>query len=255
MSVARQILKASLSLVCPRSLFLMRGPRDCGGIALTFDDGPHPEETPRLLDMLHAHHISATFFVIGREAEKYPGIIRRIVAEGHDLGTHTYSHGEPAATSARELREELDSCQRVLEDITGQTTNLFRPPYGKLSLPKLCKLWCARQTVVLWNVDPRDFAAKSPDEIPHWCAEYQPAAGDVLLFHDNHPHATQGMWQLSERVRARGLEFVRLTDWLRTCPDFRPSAHLDQRRHTSLRQEGEADNQISKGLQRETVTP
>ncbi len=129
----------------------MRRPAVC----LTFDDGPHPEHTPRLLDALAAEHVKATFFVVGCRAQRYPDLVRRMVREGHDVGHHSYFHREPAATSCRSLMWEVDETVGLLRDEFGIHSTLFRPPKGVVTLPKLTGLWARGQTVVLWTVDAR----------------------------------------------------------------------------------------------------
>src|SRR5436305_246824 len=89
----RQVCRYGLAAMLPRRVYLTHGPRRGREMCLTFDDGPHPDLTPRLLDLLADLQVRATFFLIGQEAEKYPEIVRRIAAEGHTVGNHTYSHG------------------------------------------------------------------------------------------------------------------------------------------------------------------
>ena len=101
-SCIRQTIRSGLSLVLPPRLPHTRGPRHSKSVCLTFDDGPHPEHTPRLLDRLAELNVPATFFLIGQEAEKYPDIVRRLVAEGHAIGNHTYSHPVRETLSARQ---------------------------------------------------------------------------------------------------------------------------------------------------------
>ena len=214
MNAFRQAMKSALSAMLPPHLLLTQGPRDASGIALTFDDGPHPKHTPPLLDALQVHGIHATFFVVGREAEWYPEIVRRIVADGHEIGGHTYTHSDPARTSARKLRDELRRSRDLLEGITGRPLRLFRPPFGKMSALKFWEAWRAHQTVVLWNADPRDFAMTSPNDVARWCQNYVPQNGDVLLFHDNHPHAVRAVPLVGESAARQNLTFRRISDWI-----------------------------------------
>ncbi len=104
-------------------------------VALTFDDGPDPTWTPRVLDLLKERGVKAAFFVIGRNAEHYPNLVKRMVAEGHEIGNHTYSHGNLAEMAEWRWRLELDSTERLIETITGYSTALFRPPYNADSTP------------------------------------------------------------------------------------------------------------------------
>ena len=188
MSFLRQIAKHALTAMLPRDIIVSRGVGE--GIALTFDDGPHPEFTPRLLDALNAAGISATFFVTGDRANRHRDILQRIAADGHDIGNHTWSHSEPRETSAGQLIDEVRHTRDLIEDVTSRECRLFRPPKGELTLRKLLALRRERQTIVLWNQDTKDYRmSEASDEIVAWCCGYQPASGDIVLMHDNHPHA------------------------------------------------------------------
>src|ERR1700733_14183506 len=99
-------------------------------IALTFDDGPNPTWTPKLLDILASHEVSATFFLLGAQANAYPELVRRIAAAGHVIGNHTWSHPNLARSSSEVIREELKRTQQTLQQTTHAPIMFFRPPYG-----------------------------------------------------------------------------------------------------------------------------
>jgi peptidoglycan/xylan/chitin deacetylase (PgdA/CDA1 family) len=208
-----QLCRRGLAALLPRDAYLVRGPAD-GCVCLTFDDGPHPEHTPRLLGVLREHGVPATFFVVGREAERYPELVRRAAAEGHLIGQHTFSHAEPAQTSAAALLEDVRRADAVLAGILGEPPRLFRPPKGKLTLGKCWRLWRAGRTVVLWNADPKDYACRSEAEVAAWFEAHPPAAGDVVLLHDVWPYAAAALPGVIARARARGLRFATLARWL-----------------------------------------
>ena len=187
MGMLRQLSKTTCELLLPRQSFLTRG--SAAGICLTFDDGPHPEYTPRVLDNLASGGLRGTFFVVGERAEQHPEIVRRIVNEGHEIGNHTWTHGEPAETSTATFMEELARTRSLIQDLTGEDCRIVRPPKGMLSLPKAWALLKSRQTIVLWNVDTKDYRMESWTEMEDWCRTYQPTRGDIVLMHDNRPHA------------------------------------------------------------------
>ena len=188
MSLLRQLAKRTLTALLPCDAIVARGAGD--GIALTFDDGPHPEFTPRLLDALNAAGTTATFFVVGERAARHRDILQRIADDGHEIGNHTWSHSEPRETSARKLIDEVRRTRDLIEDVTSRECRLFRPPKGELTLRKLLALRREQQTIVLWNQDTKDYRmSEASDEIVAWCRSYQPAFGDIVLMHDNHPHA------------------------------------------------------------------
>ncbi|HEY3661428.1 MAG TPA: polysaccharide deacetylase family protein, partial [Candidatus Udaeobacter sp.] len=141
-------------------------------VAITFDDGPDPRWTPKILDILKAANVKATFFVVGVNAERYPALVRRIVNEGHEIGNHTYYHPNLALCWPEHIRLELNATQLLLETITGRATTLFRPPYaadtGPTELSELAPLKIAEDLnylVVLENIDPQDWAKPGADII------------------------------------------------------------------------------------------
>lgn len=191
---------------------------------LTFDDGPHPEYTPRLLNVMRDSGVKGTFFLVGVHAQSHPELVRRIASEGHAIGHHTFHHKPSEATSARGLLEEVAICRNLLRSLTGRAPSLFRPPNGKLSLHRLCRLWAAGQQVVLWNVDPKDFALGSASELADWFRGHPLLPGDVVLLHDNHPYVAEALPEVIVETRSRGLEFATLGP-----PTFRVGGQLSRR--------------------------
>lgn len=187
MGLLRQFVKTSIETLLPREVFLTRG--RSRHISLTFDDGPHPEFTPRVLDALTASNLRATFFVIGQLAEQHPQLVRRMVDEGHEVGNHTWTHSEPQSTSTDVFLKEIRRTDELLHDLTGQECRQVRPPKGELSLGKLWGLLGMRRTIVLWNQDTKDYLMKSSAEMHTWCDSYRPHEGDIVLLHDNRPFA------------------------------------------------------------------
>ena len=206
MRFVRQIAKKFLSVCFPRSRLLIRGPRSSKPkpkFALTFDDGPHPDHTPQLLDKLDQLGLHATFFVIGRNAEKYPQLIQRMAAAGHDIANHTYTHSEPHLTSVGQFLDEIKQTDGLLDRLTGHSSRFVRPPKGSLNWGKLTGLWRAKKTIVLWNVDPKDFHMKGLDDVTRWCDAYQPSDGDIVLMHDVHPYALPIVERMAVRTASR----------------------------------------------------
>jgi peptidoglycan-N-acetylglucosamine deacetylase len=140
-------------------------PARAGELALTFDDGPNPKWTPRLLDVLCEHGVKATFFVLGGRAQTEPELVRRIAAEGHLIGNHSWSHPNLARTGASKIREELTRTSDTLEQITGERVKYFRPPFGARR-PVVFRI--ARELglrVVTWNAMTSDWSEPSADRI------------------------------------------------------------------------------------------
>ena len=130
----------------------------------------------------------------------------------------------------------MSKTRLVLEEITGQQINLFRPPKGQLTFAKILGLWWAKQTVVLWNVDPRDFRMQDVRQMVSWCDTYAPQAGDIILLHDRFAFAAPAVPLIAERVRANGLSFTRIpaatTPITLRGPADQPSAPLPQLQET-----------------------
>ena len=149
----------------PRRLFMTHGPASSGAVCLTFDDGPHPEYTPRLLQLLSELDVPATFFLVGQEAERFPGIVRQIAEADHVVGNHAFVHRDATLISSKSFLAEVDRAKTLLRELSGQEVDLFRPPHGRLTIPKLLGLWRAGHRVVLWNVDSRDYLEPGPEQI------------------------------------------------------------------------------------------
>ena len=130
---------------------------------MTFDDGPSAANTPRLLDMLKQREIKATFFLIGENAQVYPKIVKQILAEGHEIGNHTWTHPQLSKLSDDRVNFEISKTQNVIKDISGYTPTLLRPPYGAITQKQ--REWIARAlglNVILWSVDPLDWKRPGP---------------------------------------------------------------------------------------------
>lgn len=212
-----------MSAFLPRTLILISGPRRSGQVCLTFDDGPDPVQTPRVLDELARLGISATFFVIGEKAEQYPQIVRRIADEGHALGNHTWSHRLAYDLTTRELMSEIERTDKLLSGLSGAPISLFRPPRGKITIRQMLHIWLRRQTIVLWSSDPKDYQCESADEVRSRLTRRGLRGGDVGLMHDTRPFAADVLPAIAERARADGLTFVTIPAWLRGRQGAQPS--------------------------------
>lgn len=164
--------------------------RDPSEFALTFDDGPNDGHTQRLLDVLAAHDVRATFFLIGKYARQRPGLVRAIHTAGHRVGNHTMSHPWLLATSPRRVREELAGCNAALEDALGQPVRLMRPPHGARRPDVLRAARDLGLTPVLWNAMGFDWrtgatAAQIAEHLERGIARNrQRGHGSNLLLHD-----------------------------------------------------------------------
>jgi peptidoglycan/xylan/chitin deacetylase (PgdA/CDA1 family) len=185
-------------------------------IALTFDDGPYPVDTPMLLAALRASGVHATFFAIGRDAEQYPALVRAIAAGGNELGNHTETH--PAldqlddAAVAAELRDGAATLGRYT---TQQTiTQEFRPPHGRFRPATLAVAQAAGYDTILWNDDPGDWRNVTRTELAAHIARYA-TSPEILLLHSGRPETVALLPALIQRYRAAGYTFVTVSDILR----------------------------------------
>jgi peptidoglycan/xylan/chitin deacetylase (PgdA/CDA1 family) len=211
----RQLFRRGMAALLPRKLFLVRGPRRSRAVALTFDDGPHPVHTAQVLDVLKEHGVHATFFVVGRQAERYPDLVRRIAAEGHEVANHSFFHAEARQLTSGETVCGVLRVQSQLRELVEEVPPLYRPPNGKLSFWRLLRLWWSGMRVVLWNVDPRDYGYEDPKEMADWLRRHPLKGGDVVLFHDRLPLAAAVLPELIETTRRRGLDFVPVSHLVR----------------------------------------
>jgi cellulose synthase/poly-beta-1,6-N-acetylglucosamine synthase-like glycosyltransferase/peptidoglycan/xylan/chitin deacetylase (PgdA/CDA1 family)/spore germination protein YaaH len=197
-------------------------------VAITFDDGPDPRWTPKILDILKAANVKAAFFLVGVNAERYPSLVRRIVDEGHEIGNHTYYHPNLALCWPEHIRLELNATQLLLETITGRATTLFRPPYaadtGPTQLSELAPLKIAEDLnylVVLENIDPQDWAKPGADIILRRIKQ-QRHDGSVILLHDaggDRSQTVEALPRILDWLHTRGDTVVPLSTLLGTTRD------------------------------------
>ncbi len=192
-------------------------------IALTFDDGPDADWTPKILDILEREHVPATFFVIGENALQHPQLLRRIVADGSEIGNHTYTHPNLALSNDRTVNLELNTTQRLVQAYTGRSMTLFRAPYFGDAEPttadELGPALIAQQhgyTVVGLHVDPNDWQRPGTDEIVRQVLQQvddqtPDRSTNVVLLHDgggNREQTIEALPQIIAGLRARGYSFV-----------------------------------------------
>lgn len=153
-------------------------------IALTFDDGPSDKWTPLILDELKKAGLKATFFMIGHHVKKYPNIAQRVNREGHVIGNHTYAHSVIFYYKDAELEEEIRYTEQVIREITGVTTNLFRPPKAWISNQLKKQVKSMGYKVVLWSLNSKDWTYFSAKQMANHLIK-NVKSGDILLFHDS----------------------------------------------------------------------
>ena len=184
-------------------------------VALTFDDGPNEVTTPRVLDVLKRYGVQATFFVVGQSAEQYPEIVQRIVSEGHTVANHTYSHKALfPLSSAQSVKEELQRCNDAIASITGQSVNLFRPPFG-VTNPIIARVVKAMGLQAIgWSIRSLDtLSGRSREQIcRRICNRLHPGA--VILLHDRCKDAEILLEMLMTQLSQRGYKVVSVSELL-----------------------------------------
>jgi peptidoglycan/xylan/chitin deacetylase (PgdA/CDA1 family) len=160
-----------------------RGAAGARRVALTFDDGPDPEWTPRLLRLLAARSVRATFFLIGARAARHPEIVRDLVQAGHEIGNHTWHHRNAWFLSPAATARELVGGARRLEEITGRAPTLYRPPWGIVNVTAILTARRSGFTTVLWSLQPEGLRPRAPAEQLAWCAR-RLHDGAIVDLHD-----------------------------------------------------------------------
>jgi len=208
------LIKRALFSAVPKSQLLEHGNRDRPQIAITVDDGPDPVRTPRMLDIFRDHEVKATFFVVGGAAEQYPEVVRRMRNEGHEVGSHSYSHPYFDKLSWSGAMREIGMTNLVLNRILGEKCKLFRPPHGKLSLRSLLPAWVAGQQVVMWNIDLKDYRA-STGEVEKQLDQTVFAAGDIILYHGTSEPALKALPNVIESALGKNRNAVTISELIR----------------------------------------
>ncbi len=188
---------------------LMHGSRRKKELALTFDDGPHPGYTTRLLEILAQHKITATFFVVGEMAEKSPELIRAEQAAGMEIGNHTYHHVSLPKIPAEFVYDEIKACGEVIRSITGQPADWFRPPGGQYDTTVAEASQALGYTMALWTNDPGDYAHPKPDALLKKTLD-KLTPGGIILLHDGIEETIQILPALLETAQKQGYRFVTL---------------------------------------------
>ena len=198
----------------PRAL--RRGASETGMVALTFDDGPHPEITPIVLDHLAAAGAHGTFFVVGENVHRYPHMVRRIVEEGHSLGVHTTTHPHAWVTTPGRIRREMTGGLESIVEATGRRPFWFRPPYGAFNAVTWNCADALRLQVALWSCDAGDWLPGASREGIRRRVVGGLSSGAIVDLHDG-GQTPRGCWAMAEALpeilavaRERGLRPVHL---------------------------------------------
>lgn len=188
--------------------------RETKRVALTFDDGPHYKYTTQILDILKKHDVRATFFTVGTNVERFPELIQREIAEGHEVANHTYSHKHMAALTESEFTSEVKDWEDLMTEDHGYISKLFRPPEGILTQRETEIISKLGYDTVLWTIDTRDWAHNGVERIVDTVIG-EVRDGSVILFHDfisgNSP-TPEALDQIIPRLKEMGYELVSVSE-------------------------------------------
>lgn len=183
-------------------------------LAITFDDGPHAQNTPKLLDILKERNIKATFFMVGEKVHDYPAIVRRVVAEGHEIGNHTYSHPMFAGKSDQTIRNEMQRTADAVKSAAGYTMHLMRPPGGGITKHVEQMLYTEfGYNCILWSVDPQDWRRPGVSVVQNRLISGA-HKGAILLTHDLHAPTITAIPKVLDDLLAKGYRFVTVSQLL-----------------------------------------
>jgi len=215
---------------------IVRHGRNHPYVALTFDDGPNPEYTDKILDILSAKKAPAAFFMVGRHVEKYPEVARRVFAEGHDIGNHTFTHRDLVPATRKTIEKEVNKTDQAIMDIVGIRTRLFRPPRGIISNAGRKLLVEMGYTIALWTVSAVDWRGLPPKAIVKRITRHI-RTGGVILFHDsgavlrsegaNRGNTVEALPLVIDELRRRGYEIVALSRMLRDLEQIDDESFVD----------------------------
>ena len=191
-------------------------------IALTFDDGPSATLTPKLLDLLAAHQMKATFFVVGQNAADNPAILKRALREGHEIANHSWSHPNLGKMSDDAVRRELQKTDDAIFAAIGKRPTFLRPPYGSIT-PRQ-KRWINEEfgyRIIIWDVDPLDWKKPGPSVV---CSRIlkETRPGSIVLAHDIHPATLEAMPATFDQLSAKGFKSVTVSDLLAMATPLPP---------------------------------
>lgn len=179
-------------------------------VALTFDDGPDPEYTESLLDGLKKRDVKATFFLLGKQAELYPDIVKRMHDEGHLIGNHSYDHVNLATLSATDAENQITKTNDLIYEITGEYPQYLRPPFGNEPQSSGC---AADMITVLWDVDPLDWCCSSSGNVVQKVLK-SVKENDIILLHDASKSSVEAALMIVDELTEKGYEFVTVDELL-----------------------------------------
>ncbi len=206
MSIGRHV-KNSVSWLFPGAAIIQGKQHSTRSVAITFDDGPDPRHTARILETLGNIEARATFFLIGSKSANHPSLVREIHDRGHQVANHGFSHLNARLHPVNEIVKDAEQGQAALEDILGVALKRdFRPPYGAVTARSFVAIARRGFRFVFWSIDSMDHATESSDQTFANVAG-RSRGGDIVLFHEDYAHTTLALPLILDEIRGRGLSF------------------------------------------------
>lgn len=178
-------------------------------VALTFDDGPNPNSTTKLLEILKKHDVKATFFMVGYNIEEYPYIVKKVYSEGHDIGIHSYGHINYSNLTFDKVLEDIDKCSNLIYSAIGKKPYLVRPPFGAINENEINT---PDYFFVNWNVDPCDWKTSDSEEIAKNAIKYT-KNGSIILLHDIYNASCEAADLIISDLKEKGYRFVTISEF------------------------------------------
>lgn len=176
-------------------------------IALTFDDGPHQVNTPKLLNVLKKEKIKTTFFCSGAECEKHPELIKETKNMGHEIGNHSFRHKRLKEIGAKDYQKDILRTNEIIYKNTGIKPILYRAPYGELNLRILRIVRINKMIYTGWTVDSNDSYINGKEELIKYLSKQDIKRGDILLFHEDYEHTIEAMPEIIGLLKGQGFSF------------------------------------------------
>lgn len=192
-------------------------------VAITFDDGLFTKKTPKILEILEEYDARATFFALGRYVQQHPELAKAVLAQGSELGSHSWYHAKQTALSAEERAEDFALVAKAFSEATGAAPYLFRAPYGAINDDIKTELAGQNMLSILWSVDTEDWRAKSADEVYRAVMDAV-SPGDIILLHENGEYTLEALPRILQALQEQGYEVVTVSELLYAGSDVKAEA-------------------------------
>lgn len=188
-------------------------PRIQPAVALSFDDGPSPEYTQQVLDLLAEYDCKGTFFMVGASMEQFPELVKTVYDSGNEVGLHTWGHNELNEMSGDAVLHNLEKCQQIVLEQTGTTARWLRPPYGRVGPSTYSACNVLGMYIATWTIDSRDWETQNPERIYNEVIS-QLHNGAIILFHDTHEATPEALKTILPEIKAQGYQVLTVDELL-----------------------------------------